>query len=153
VGNLDPYTTTEEVRELFEGKGDIRRVDMKQGYAFVFLENGHHRAVRELDGSLHGRKRLRVELARGDGLIKKFVPQHCRTILHDLTSGVYGSRREDERRRDAARRPSETLFVVNFDAISTRARDLEDLFSPYGRIVRVRLLLLLLPSFLPNHKC
>lgn len=71
VGNLDLYTTPDEVRDLFEGKGELRRIDMKQGYAFVFLENGHHRAVRELDGSLHGRKRLRVELARGDGLIKR----------------------------------------------------------------------------------
>jgi len=118
VGNLDLYTTNDEVRELFAGKGDVRRVDMKQGYAFVFLENGHHSAIRELDGSLHNRKRLRVELARGDGLIK---------------------RREDERRRDAAKRPCETLFVVNFDSVSTRARDLEELFGRYGDIVRIEL--------------
>lgn len=71
VGNLDTYSTIDEVREMFEGLGEVRRVDMKQGFAFVFLESGHHRAVRELDGKLHNRKHLRVELARGDGLVKR----------------------------------------------------------------------------------
>lgn len=72
VGNLDLYTTVDEVRDMFEGKADVRKIDMKQGYAFVFLEAGHHRAIRELDGTLHGRKRLRIELARGDGLVKRY---------------------------------------------------------------------------------
>jgi len=118
VGNLDTYSTIDEVREMFEGLGEVRRVDMKQGFAFVFLESGHHRAVRELDGKLHNRKHLRVELARGDGLVK---------------------RREDDRRREQGKHPNDTLFVVNFDVTSTHARDLEDLFRPYGRIERIEL--------------
>ncbi len=89
---------------------------MKQSYAFVFMESGHLKAIRELNGSTHGRKQLKAELARGDGIVK---------------------RREDSRRSDAQRSPNETLFVVNFDPITTRTRDLEELFGRYGRIVRV----------------
>lgn len=89
---------------------------MKQGYAFVFMENGQREAVRAFDGyQLFGR-RLKVELARGDGVIKK---------------------REDQRRREAQARPCDTLFVVNFDPITTQNRDLERVFGRYGDIKRV----------------
>lgn len=35
--------------------------------------------------------------------------------------------------------PNNTLFVVNFDARTTREKDLEYHFEPYGRIVRVNI--------------
>jgi len=80
------------------------------------MESGQRDAVRAFDGyQLFGR-RLKVELARGDGLIKK---------------------REDQRRSDAQTRPCETLFVVNFDPIMTQHRDLAKLFDQYGEIRRV----------------
>lgn len=81
------------------------------------MDSGHRDAVRTFDGyQLFGR-RLKVELAKGDGLIKK---------------------REDQRRREAQNRPCETLFVVNFDPNTTQHRDLLKLFEPYGGIKRVR---------------
>lgn len=42
-------------------------------------------------------------------------------------------------RRSSSLRPSKTLFVINFDAESTRTRDLERHFEPYGKIVNVRI--------------
>ncbi len=48
-------------------------------------------------------------------------------------------RREDARRSITKHRPTKTLFVVNFDPINTRARDLERHFEPYGKLVRVHI--------------
>lgn len=36
-------------------------------------------------------------------------------------------------------RPSKTLFVINFDPIHTRPRDLERHFDPYGKIANIRI--------------
>lgn len=36
-------------------------------------------------------------------------------------------------------RPSKTLFVINFDPMDTRTRDLERHFEPYGKISNVRI--------------
>eukprot|EP00587_Corethron_hystrix_P017034 CAMPEP_0113326550 /NCGR_PEP_ID=MMETSP0010_2-20120614/18598_1 /TAXON_ID=216773 ORGANISM="Corethron hystrix, Strain 308" /NCGR_SAMPLE_ID=MMETSP0010_2 /ASSEMBLY_ACC=CAM_ASM_000155 /LENGTH=249 /DNA_ID=CAMNT_0000186923 /DNA_START=799 /DNA_END=1546 /DNA_ORIENTATION=+ /assembly_acc=CAM_ASM_000155 len=59
-------------------------------------------------------KQLRAEFARGDGRVK---------------------RKEDIRRANI--RPSETLFVVNFNERTTKREDLEMLFSNYGTIIRI----------------
>lgn len=45
--------------------------------------------------------------------------------------------REDMRRKNA--RPSDTLFVVNFDVHRTREQDVEYHFEPYGRLQRVQI--------------
>jgi arginine/serine-rich splicing factor 4/5/6 len=47
--------------------------------------------------------------------------------------------REDARRSSTKQRPTKTLFVVNFDPVDTRSRDLERHFEPYGKIVQVRI--------------
>jgi len=78
-------------------------------------------AIRHLDNMEFGRqrRRLSVEWAKqGDGAIR---------------------RREDARRSNTKLRPSKTLFVVNFDPINTRVRDLERHFEPYGKLVRVQI--------------
>lgn len=36
-------------------------------------------------------------------------------------------------------RPTKTLFVINFDPIRTRVRDIERHFEPYGNILNVRI--------------
>jgi arginine/serine-rich splicing factor 4/5/6 len=59
---------------------------------------------------------LRAEFARGDGRVK---------------------RKEDERRKKIS--PSETLFVVNFHEETTKREDLQMLFEPYGRLVRIEM--------------
>jgi arginine/serine-rich splicing factor 4/5/6 len=48
-------------------------------------------------------------------------------------------RREDARRSNTKLRPTKTLFVVNFDPINTRVRDLERHFEPYGKLERVQI--------------
>eukprot|EP00268_Persea_americana_P035252 TRINITY_DN347_c1_g1_i2.p1 TRINITY_DN347_c1_g1~~TRINITY_DN347_c1_g1_i2.p1 ORF type:complete len:159 (-),score=10.66 TRINITY_DN347_c1_g1_i2:303-779(-) len=35
-------------------------------------------------------------------------------------------------------RPTKTLFVINFDPIHTRTRDIERHFEPYGKVLHVR---------------
>lgn len=74
-------------------------------------------AIKDLDGTEFGRqrRRLRVEWARNDGP---------------------GKFRGSEKR---AAGPTKTLFVVNFDPINTRTRDLERHFEPYGKLVRVQI--------------
>lgn len=36
-------------------------------------------------------------------------------------------------------KPTKTLFVINFDPINTRVRDIERHFEPYGRVMNVRI--------------
>eukprot|EP00250_Pteridium_aquilinum_P008539 c18024_g1_i3 orf=309-893(+) len=96
---------------------------MKSGFAFVYMsdEADARDAIRGLDNYEFGRqrRRLRVEWAKqGDGAIR---------------------RREDARRSITKQRPTKTLFVVNFDPLDTRSRDLERHFEPYGKIVQVRI--------------
>ncbi|CAI5463548.1 unnamed protein product [Closterium sp. Yama58-4] len=118
-GNFEYEARQSEIERLFDRYGRISRVDMKTGFAFVYMddERDGDDAIRALDGMEFGRqrRRLRVEWARGEGPVKQ---------------------REVERRNS---RPSKTLFVVNFDPINTRTRDLERHFEPYGKLVRVQI--------------
>ncbi|KAK9274376.1 hypothetical protein L1049_019190 [Liquidambar formosana] len=93
------------------------------GFAFVYMddERDAEDAIRRLDRTEFGRKgrRLRVE----------WTKQHERGIR----------RPGDSRRSSANTRPSKTLFVINFDPINTRTRDLERHFDPYGKIANIRI--------------
>lgn len=118
-GNLDYDEKAQDVERLFDEFGPIERMDMKTGYAFIFMKDSRDGddAIRSLDGMEFGRRRrrLRVEWAKGQGLTKK---------------------REDQRKKDCV--PTNTLFVVNFDPGTTRERDLEKHFSQYGKLTRVQ---------------
>eukprot|EP01103_Thecamoeba_quadrilineata_P011379 TRINITY_DN2703_c0_g1_i2.p1 TRINITY_DN2703_c0_g1~~TRINITY_DN2703_c0_g1_i2.p1 ORF type:complete len:186 (-),score=39.39 TRINITY_DN2703_c0_g1_i2:483-1040(-) len=116
VGNLDPLVRVKDLEKLFEKIGTIDKIDLKSGFAFVFLKDGWDEAIKQLDGVDLDNRRIKVEFARGDGHIK---------------------RREDERRRDAQSTPSNTLFVVNFDPVRTRTRDIEKHFERFGRLLRI----------------
>ncbi|XP_020552662.1 serine/arginine-rich splicing factor RS41 isoform X1 [Sesamum indicum] len=96
--------------------------DPVAGFAFVYMEDERDAedAIRKLDRIEFGRKgrRLRVE----------------------WTKQERGGKRPDSSRRSSANsRPSKTLFVINFDPINTRTRDLERHFEQYGRILNVRI--------------
>jgi len=105
---------------------DLDRVDMKRGYCFVFMQepktieekNRLEAYVGEINGMNINNvsNALRAEFARGDGRVK---------------------RKEDERRKKIS--PSETLFVVNFHEETTKREDLQMLFEPYGRLVRIEM--------------
>uniref|UniRef100_A0A5B6Z7V1 Putative arginine/serine-rich-splicing factor RSP41-like isoform X1 n=1 Tax=Davidia involucrata TaxID=16924 RepID=A0A5B6Z7V1_DAVIN len=121
-GNLDHDARESEVERLFRKYGKVDRVDMKSGFAFIYMDNERDAegAIRRLDRVEFGRKghRLRVE----------------------WTKQERSDRRPGSSKRSSANmRPSKTLFVINFDPIHTRTRDLERHFEPYGKISNIRI--------------
>ncbi|GLC40700.1 hypothetical protein PLESTB_000031300 [Pleodorina starrii] len=114
IGNFEYDAEEKDIVRLMEKYGPVDKIDMKQGFAFVYMrykEDGDE-AVRRLDRTEWGYKRrqLRVEWAQ---------------------------KTEADRKRDT--RPSKTLFVVNFDVRRTTERDIERFFSRYGRLMRVQI--------------
>ncbi|XP_051145040.1 serine/arginine-rich splicing factor RS31-like isoform X2 [Andrographis paniculata] len=91
---------------------------MFAGFAFVYFEDERDAddAIRGLDNLPFGydKRRLSVEWARGE-----------RGRHHDGRGGN--------------QRPTKTLFVINFDPIRTRDRDIERHFEPYGKVLNVRI--------------
>ena len=59
--------------------------------------------------------------------------------------------READRRKNTT--PSTTLFVVNFDVVRTRERDLQDLYERYGRLRRVQVRLPCLRGYVHRFAC
>uniref|UniRef100_A0A5B6ZRA7 RRM domain-containing protein n=1 Tax=Davidia involucrata TaxID=16924 RepID=A0A5B6ZRA7_DAVIN len=121
-GNFEYDAQQSDLERLFRRYGKVDRVDMKSGFAFVYMddERDAEDAIRGLDRIEFGRKgrRLRVE----------------------WTKQERGIRRPGSSRRSSANsRPSKTLFVINFDPYHTRTRDLERHFDPYGKILNIRI--------------
>ncbi|KAL5792193.1 hypothetical protein ACOSP7_000787 [Xanthoceras sorbifolium] len=120
VGNFEYETRQSELERLFSKYGRVERVDMKSGFAFVYFEDDRDASdsIRGLDNAPfgHDRRRLSVEWARGER----------------------GRFREDSRSM-TNQRPTKTLFVINFDPIRTRERDIKRHFEPYGNVVHVRI--------------
>uniref|UniRef100_A0A6P3YRY5 serine/arginine-rich splicing factor RS40 isoform X1 n=1 Tax=Ziziphus jujuba TaxID=326968 RepID=A0A6P3YRY5_ZIZJJ len=120
-GNFEYDARQSDLERLFGRYGKVDRVDMKSGFAFIYMEDERDAedAIRGLDRREFGRKgrRLRVE----------------------WTKHERGIRRPGGSRRSANTRPSKTLFVINFDPYHTRTKDLERHFDPYGKIVSVRI--------------
>ncbi|GJM90066.1 hypothetical protein PR202_ga06309 [Eleusine coracana subsp. coracana] len=121
-GNLDYDVRISEIERLFGKYGRVERVDLKTGFAFVYMEDERDGddAIRKLDGIEFGRKgrRIRVEWTK-----------------EDRSAG----RRGGSRKSPNSARPTKTLFVINFDPMNTRTRDLERHFDKYGRIANVRI--------------
>ncbi|GAA0187438.1 RNA splicing factor [Lithospermum erythrorhizon] len=122
-GNFEYDARQSELERLFRKYGKVDRVDMKSGFAFVYMEDERDAedAIRGLDRFEFGRKgrRLRVEWTKQER---------------------GSSRRIESSRRPAANtRPSKTLFVINFDPYHTRTADLERHFDPYGKILNIRI--------------
>lgn len=121
-GNLDYDARQSDVERLFRRYGRIDRVDMKSGFAFVYMEDERDAedAIRRLDRAEFGRKgrRLRVEWTKQERESRRPA----------------GSRRSSTNTT-----PSKTLFVINFDPVHTRTRDLERHFDPHGKILSTRI--------------
>ncbi|URD91946.1 hypothetical protein MUK42_01187 [Musa troglodytarum] len=115
-GNFEYDARQSELERLFSRYGKVDRVDMKSGFAFIYMddERDAEDAIRALDRTEFGRqgRRLRVE----------------------WTKQERGGRSASSRRSPSNTRPTKTLFVINFDPINTRMRDLERHFEPYGKI-------------------
>jgi len=83
VGNLDPDTTTQELKEIFERYGSLLRCDVKFAYSaafgfvgFDFTEDAE-RAQRKEHGRSHRGRRLIVEFSKttpGQGRRGRFTP-------------------------------------------------------------------------------
>ncbi|EOX95638.1 RNA-binding family protein isoform 1 [Theobroma cacao] len=120
VGNFEYETRQSELERLFSKYGRIERVDMKSGFAFVYFEDERDAedAIRGLDNIPFGydRRRLSVEWAKGER-----------------------GRHRDGSRSTTNQRPTKTLFVINFDPIRTRERDILRHFEPYGKVLHVRI--------------
>uniref|UniRef100_A0A453N064 RRM domain-containing protein n=1 Tax=Aegilops tauschii subsp. strangulata TaxID=200361 RepID=A0A453N064_AEGTS len=93
-----------------------------EGFAFVYMEDERDAedAIHRLDRTDFGRKarRLRVEWTKEDRS---------------------GGRKGNGKRSPSSVKPTKTLFVINFDPISTRTRDLEKHFDLYGKIANIRI--------------
>ncbi|KAK8657180.1 hypothetical protein V6N13_035435 [Hibiscus sabdariffa] len=124
-GNFEYDARQSDLERLFRKFGRVERVDMKSGFAFIYMEDERDAedAIRALDRTEFGQKgrRLRVEWTKHERGIRR-------------PEGGGGSRRSA-----ANSRPSKTLFVINFDPYHTRTRDLERHFELYGKIVNVRI--------------
>ncbi|XP_074568342.1 serine/arginine-rich splicing factor RS31-like isoform X3 [Curcuma longa] len=119
-GNLDNDTSHSDLDRLFSKYGRVDRIDMKFGYAFIYFddERDAEDAIYRLDGIPFGysRRKLSVEWSRGER-----------------------GRERDGSRPATNTKPTRTLFVINFDPIRTRDRDLERHFEPYGTITNIRI--------------
>lgn len=67
-----------------------------------------------------------------------FVFLHCDHYRTFNFQGERGRHRDDSR-LSANQRPTKTLFVINFDPLRTRVRDIERHFEPYGKVLHVRI--------------
>ncbi|KAG5234516.1 serine/arginine-rich splicing factor RS [Salix suchowensis] len=121
-GNFEYDARQTELERLFKRYGRVERVDMKAGFAFVYMEDERDAedAIRGLDRVEFGRKGRRLHV--------------------EWTKQERGVRRPGgTSRRSANSKPSKTLFVINFDPHHTRTKDLERHFEPYGKIVSARI--------------
>ncbi|XXG67226.1 hypothetical protein AAC387_Pa06g0621 [Persea americana] len=120
-GNFEYDARQSDLERLFSRYGKVDRVDMKSGFAFVYMddERDAEDAIRGLDRAEFGKhgRRLRVE----------------------WTKQERGIRRSGGSKRSESLRPTKTLFVIKFDPINTRTRDLERHFDPYGKILNIRI--------------
>lgn len=70
-----------------------------------------------------------------NGRLSSVLNCHALFVQEDRSAGRKGS----SRRSPTGARPTKTLFVINFDPINTRIRDLERHFDKYGRVSNVRI--------------
>lgn len=64
---------------------------------------------------------------------------HMPNLLNFVLQQERGIRRPDSSKRSANTKPTKTLFVINFDPVHTRERDLERHFDPHGKVLNIRI--------------
>ncbi|KAF9616439.1 hypothetical protein IFM89_029693 [Coptis chinensis] len=115
-GSFDYDTRQSELDRLFSKFGKVERVDMKSGTLPMEIE------------LLHWLISLYINLSMDK-----------EAFLLTCSSGERGSRHREGSKSMANQRPTKTLFVINFDPINTRTRDIEKHFEPFGKILHVRI--------------
>ncbi|KAJ8421164.1 hypothetical protein Cgig2_001166 [Carnegiea gigantea] len=119
-GNFEFEARSSDLERLFKRYGRVERVDMKSGFAFVYMEDERDAecAIRALDRTEFGKKGRRLHV--------------------EWTKQERRGRKSASSRRSANLKPSKTLFVINFP-YHTKERDLERHFDLYGKILNVRM--------------
>ncbi|MCX5851842.1 MAG: RNA-binding protein [Deltaproteobacteria bacterium] len=68
VGNFGLTVTSEDLKTLFSGYGEVRQVNVIEGKGFGFVEMANQaeaeKAKKELDGSAFKGRNLKVDVAR-----------------------------------------------------------------------------------------
>ncbi|KAG1671897.1 hypothetical protein FOA52_003464 [Chlamydomonas sp. UWO 241] len=114
VGNFEYEAQEKEIVRLFERYGTVDKIDMKQGFAFVYMldKRDGDDAIKDLDDREFGYKRRRLK---------------CQ----------WAKVAEADRKRET--KPSTCLFVVNFDVANVRERDIGKHFDYYGKLKRIEI--------------
>lgn len=60
-------------------------------------------------------------------------------VRSKFSSGFQGERGKPHGKAASNQRPTKTLFVINFDPIRTKERDIERHFEPYAKVLNVRI--------------
>eukprot|EP00238_Polyblepharides_amylifera_P010450 CAMPEP_0196574092 /NCGR_PEP_ID=MMETSP1081-20130531/3870_1 /TAXON_ID=36882 /ORGANISM="Pyramimonas amylifera, Strain CCMP720" /LENGTH=197 /DNA_ID=CAMNT_0041891997 /DNA_START=34 /DNA_END=628 /DNA_ORIENTATION=+ len=117
-GNFEYDLHMREIERMFDQYGRVDHIAMKTGFAFVYMEDERdgNDAIRDLNGKQVGRRALKVQWAKGAGPTKA----------------------KEDKRFDQSK-PTDTLFICNFDQRITRYSDLESHFSGFGRVMRVHM--------------
>ena len=132
IGNFGiPDLQADVLQAHLEAKGlVVKKIDMKQRFAFCYVTHGS-------------------EVMKSDEDIKTFVdsmegsaeslPGADTSLKIQFAKKKTKKEGEDPKSSGAANRdkPSDTLFVVNFDVQTTTEDELRDLFANFGPVVRV----------------
>lgn len=113
VGNIDSYVVRKDIEDAFGEYGEVTKIDLRRGFCFVWIKGRAREAKDAFNGKPFGisKRILKVRWAMG---------------------------KEKERFMDSNPEPCETLFIANFGPFTT-SKEVEDLFSKYGHVVRVSL--------------
>ena len=135
IGNMNPYTREDDVKDFLRGYRGIRNIMLKNGFCFVDFEYSRdaYNAVNDLHGRMLCGERVRVDMAKGTprGAGGKFLsgytpPRHYSSLRRNWLNS--GGKRGWGRPQNGYR-----LIVTN---LTTRCKwyDLKDLFDRCGRI-------------------
>jgi len=128
VGNIHGDCHSQAIKEFLEYGGcvvseDSGSIDLKVGYAFVKCVNQKSLAdsVRNLN--------------------HRTIPGfESRPVSVEFTKASYGEMKKREIRRKQSLQPTDCLFVVGFDPLKTKGRDIEHEFGSVARLKRVEMI-------------
>ncbi|KAF9617210.1 hypothetical protein IFM89_035092, partial [Coptis chinensis] len=142
-GNFEYDARQSDLERIFGKYGKVDRVDMKSGWTWRWnpLSLSPHGG----SGYILEKQKSRSDPHNGTAIIHfpetplPSTPRHLCPVFSVRHQERGGRRSAGSRRSSANMRPTKTLFVINFDPIHTRTRDLERHFDPYGKILNIRI--------------
>ncbi|KAK4397321.1 Serine/arginine-rich splicing factor RS40 [Sesamum angolense] len=147
-GDLDFDCRDSDVERLFRRYGRVGRVDMKSGFAFVYMEDEHDAevAIQKLDGIHFGRKgcKIRVEWTkrerggRRDDIPKDLQPTHglqrlC-LIRKNFAFVQYELQEDATRALEASHRSNFMDRVISVEYANRDDDEQRNGYNPDGRV-------------------